>query len=48
MTMAIDRSARTDDSAQMSVEEFEQLEAAAPRTVKLEFVHGELRVKPVC
>ncbi|PJE94690.1 hypothetical protein CUT44_30120 [Streptomyces carminius] len=31
----------------MSVAEFEQLEAAAPETVKLEFVRGELRVKPV-
>ncbi|MFP8961238.1 Uma2 family endonuclease [Streptomyces nanhaiensis] len=47
MTMAIDRSAQTNGSAQMSVEEFEQLEAAAPQTVKLEFVRGELRVKPV-
>ncbi|GAA2387808.1 Uma2 family endonuclease [Streptomyces glaucosporus] len=47
MTMAIDRSVQTSDSAQMSVEEFEQLEASAPETVTLEFVRGELRVKPV-
>ncbi|HEX5568326.1 MAG TPA: Uma2 family endonuclease [Streptomyces sp.] len=47
MTMAIDRSAQANDSAQMSVEEFEHLEAAAPETVTLEFVRGELRAKPV-
>ncbi len=47
MTTAIDRSVQASDSAQMSVEEFEQLEASAPETVTLEFVRGELRVKPV-
>jgi Uma2 family endonuclease len=41
MTMAIER------SAQMSVEEFEQLEATAPEMVRLEFINGELRVKTV-
>ncbi|WP_171166596.1 Uma2 family endonuclease [Streptomyces sp. I05A-00742] len=32
---------------QMSVEEFEQIAHAAPETVRLEFIHGKLEVKPV-
>ncbi|MFE7954220.1 Uma2 family endonuclease [Streptomyces sp. NPDC057413] len=32
---------------QMSVEEFEELERHAPETVRLEFVHGKVLVKPM-
>jgi Uma2 family endonuclease len=40
-------SVTSDRPAQMSVEEFEELEEHAPETVKLEFVEGKLEVKPV-
>jgi Uma2 family endonuclease len=40
-------SVTSDRPAQMSVEEFEELEEHAPETVKLEFVDGKLEVKPV-
>jgi len=33
--------------AQLSTEEFEALEAAAPEPIRLEFVNGRLEVKPV-
>ncbi len=33
--------------AQLSTEEFEALEAAAPEPIRLEFVKGRLEVKPV-
>jgi Uma2 family endonuclease len=31
----------------MTVEEFEELERQAPETVRLEFIHGKVQVKPV-
>ncbi|NBE55503.1 Uma2 family endonuclease [Streptomyces boluensis] len=34
-------------TSQMSVEDFEELSAAAPETVTLEFINGRLEVKPV-
>ncbi|WP_225847831.1 Uma2 family endonuclease [Streptomyces sp. HPF1205] len=37
----------TDDRPQMLVEEFEQIEATAPETVRLEFINGKIEVKPV-
>jgi Uma2 family endonuclease len=36
---------RTADDAQMSVEDFEEIERHAPETVRLEFVNGRLEVK---
>ncbi|MGP3950426.1 Uma2 family endonuclease [Streptomyces sp. 7N604] len=38
---------RTADRPQMSVEEFEQIARTAPETVRMEFIRGRLRVKPV-
>ncbi|MER5303132.1 hypothetical protein [Streptomyces lasiicapitis] len=35
------------EHAQMTVEEFEHLEKHAPDTVKLEFIRGKLKVKPM-
>ncbi|WP_030828574.1 Uma2 family endonuclease [Streptomyces hygroscopicus] len=37
----------TTDRPQMSIEEFEQLARTAPETVTLEFINGNLAVKPV-
>lgn len=37
----------TEHRPQMSVEEFEELERRAPETVRLEFINGRVRVKPV-
>ncbi|AQU67322.1 Uma2 family endonuclease [Streptomyces niveus] len=38
---------RTTDRPQMSVEEFEELARRAPEMVRLEFINGKVRVKPV-
>lgn len=37
----------TAEDAQMTVEEFEHLEKHAPESVKLEFIRGKLKVKPM-
>ncbi|WP_330338690.1 Uma2 family endonuclease [Streptomyces sp. NBC_00557] len=38
---------RTEHRPQMTAEEFEELERHAPETVRLEFIHGKVVVKPM-